>query len=151
MQDNDVRLTQLYVAPTGSKVPNNAPNSADSPLLSFDLIITGERGDRDVLEVRDPHYTLRFDACDLTTCDAAPAVFNGSRGQDFTDTTLWERIPPPSGSTQEDFITIQKFPIVLSADLQRTLSGHIFQYTASLIAGTGNIVSFLVSVPFILV
>ncbi len=148
MQDNDVRLTQLYVAPTGSTVPNNAPNSADSPLPSFDVVITGERGDLDIPPEAGTVYTLRYDACDLTICDAAPAAFNNSVVQDFTNTALWTPIPP--NGAQEDSITIQSFTIDLQG-LQRAVSGHIFQYTASLIAGNGNIVSFLVSEPFILV
>jgi hypothetical protein len=145
MLDDVAQLSQVYVAPTGSKVPNNAPNSADTPLLSFDVVITGERGD----EVRGS-YALRFDACDLTTCERAPAVFNGSVEQSFDNAALWTPIPPPAGSTQEDFITVQTFTISLRG-FERTLRGHIFQYTASLIAADGDLVSFVQSAPFILV
>jgi hypothetical protein len=143
MIDQDVRLSQLYVAPTGSPVPNNAPNSADTPILSFDLIITIERGD----EVRGS-YDLRYDSCDLTTC--SPAPFHATFNQEFDDPKLWKQIPPPLGSTQEDFISVQTYTIPLK-DVERTLSGHILQFTASLVASDGDIASFLVSEPFILV
>jgi hypothetical protein len=140
MRDNDARLSQIYVAPTGSVVPNNSPNSADKPLATFDLIITGEAGDEIVLN--GGKYTLQYTAFDFTAGVIAPAAFNAVLSQNF-GAPLWIQLAGPN----EDYVTQQPFTIKIPAGS----NGHVFQYTASLIAANGDVVSFVESEKFILV
>ena len=94
MLDDAVQLKQIYVAPTGSNVPNNAPNSADKPLPAFDLIITAEAGDGIVNN--GGNYVLRYSAVDLTTGVQAPQAFN---------------VPTPPGFLTQSFATPGRTPV----------------------------------------
>ncbi len=142
MLDNVVQLSKVYVATKGSTVSNTAPNSADKALPTFDLIITGEAGDN-IVATGQP-YVLRYDATDLTDGKKAPPQFSAIVPQNFATANLWKQVP-----SSEDYTTVQAFPITIPQN--PSLSGHVFQYTASLIASKGDVVTFAQSDPFILV
>lgn len=137
MRDNEVRLSQVIVAPTGSTVHNHAPNSADNPLTSFDLIITGEAGDD--INSSGSAYTLSYSAFDITAVSAVPA-YAASLNQNFGGGP-WVQV------TTDDYVTTQVFTL----PRQAALAGHVLQFTATLISLKGDITSFVQSEPFILV
>lgn len=139
MRDTEVRLTSIYVAPTGSPVSSPSPNSEDHPATSFDLIITGEEGDE--IQGNNISYTLSYYAFDFATGASAPVTFNATLAQTTGDVN-WN---PYNGG--EDFYTNQTIPIKVSG----SLTGHVLQYFAVLVAVRGDIVSFVQSEPFVLV
>jgi hypothetical protein len=139
MRDTEVRLTSIYVAPTGSPASSPSPNSEDAPAKTFDLFITGEEGDD--LQGYNIQYTLSYYAFDFATGNLAPAGFNNVLNQS-TGGAEWL---PYNG--REDFFTNQKFPITIIGNL----TGHVLQYFAVLVANRGDIVSFVKSEPFVLV
>jgi hypothetical protein len=139
MEDNVVRITSIYVAPTGSPVPSPTPNSEDAPATSLDLFITGEEGDD--IQSDDIKYQLSYYAMDFGTGNLAGAAFNGVLNQ----TTGGGEWKPYNGG--EDFFTNQKISITIPGGLRF----HVLQYHAVLVAKNGDIVSFAQSEPFVLV
>lgn len=137
MRDNEVRLSQVIVAPMGSTVHNHAPNSADAPLGTFDLIITGEAGD-DINSSSSP-YTMSYTAFDITAVASVPA-FSAALAQNFGDAN-WIAI------NTDDFVTTQTFTLPRDA----AIAGHVIQFTATLVSHEGDITSFVQSEPFMLV
>jgi hypothetical protein len=135
---DDARLSQIFVATTGSSVANDTPNAGNPPATTFDLIITGEAGNSIGNSGRG--YTLSFQAVDLTTGTLAPAPFNNVLAQAFNNLP-WK----PLGAGL-DFVAIQTFSITLPPNVR----GHIFQYTASLITNNSDIISFIKSDQFII-
>jgi len=139
MRDTEVRLTSIYVAPTGSTAPSPSPNSEDAPAKNFDLFITGEEGDE--IHGNDQKYTLSYYAMDFGTGNLATGAFNAVLSQTTGDSN-WK---PYGGG--EDFFTNQKIPITIPGSLR----GHVLQYYAVLVAKNGDVVSFVQSEPFVLV
>jgi len=139
MRDTEVRLTSIYVAPTGSLASSPSPNSEDAPAKNFDLFIRGEEGDE--IQGNDIKYTLSYYAMDFGTGNLAPGAFNGMLNQS-TGGADW--LPYNGG---EDYFTNQKIPITVPGGL----TGHVLQYFAVLVAVRGDIVSFVQSEPFVLV
>jgi hypothetical protein len=139
MEDDVVRLTSIYVAPTGSPVPSPTPNSEDAPATTIDLFITGEEGDN--IQSDDIKYQLSYYAMDFGTGNLAVGAFNGLLNQSTGDAN-W--LPYKAG---EDFFTNQKITITIPGSLRF----HVLQYYAVLVAKNGDIVSFVQSEPFVLV
>jgi len=142
MRDTEVRLTRIYVAPTGSPASSPSPNSEDHPATKFDLIITGEEGDE--IKENNIAYTLSYYAFDFATGASAPGAFNGVLAQKTGDAN-W--LPYNGG---EDFYTNQTIHITIPP-IPPSLTGHVLQYFAVLVANHGDIVSFVLSEPFVLV
>jgi len=124
-----------------SLVVTNAPNS-------FDIIVEAEAGS--VLGTSLAPYQLTLTAFDRTTGDlAAPAAkFTKSVAEAFNPATFGNIGKWPNYES--------KFTVALTAADAKALTGHVLQYTASLIspppgAGASNIVSFRDSEPFILI
>ena len=141
MNANDVMLTAVATAQTGSTIPDIAPNAPAS--ASFDLIIRAAAGS--ALGSSGAPYTLTISAIDLTVVsqgwptqtlhqafDAANGWTSSGNGPDYRCTQT-VTIPVPGGGPGGP------------------LAGHTLQCVASLVSQSAQIASIIHSAPFVLV
>ena len=141
MNANDVMLTAVATAQTGSTIPDIAPNAPAS--ASFDLIIRAAAGS--ALGSSGAPYTLTISAIDLTVVsqgwptqtlhqafDAAHGWELSGAGPDYRCTQT-VAVPVPGGGPGGP------------------LAGHALQCVASLVSQGAQIASIIHSDPFVLV
>jgi hypothetical protein len=139
MDADDARLVRIYTAEANTFLENTTPNAAiPTPAANFDVVIEGQAGS--AKGTSGQNYALRFDAVDLTAGNKH-IPFSGSFAQNFS-TTFWTAIAPGG-----DFRNVTSNNLVVTASEK----GHIFQYTASLVTPNFDVVSFVVSEPFLIV
>jgi hypothetical protein len=142
MNANDARFSQLFVAGNNSKVEDNTPNESGGVAGNdFDLLLKAEAGG--VIGDSGAAYNLFITAYDVTAGTAEPDLnpFAAPNAENFNNANNWLA----SGA---DFVKEQKYDINIGAGVTR---GHVFQYTATLIANNFEVVSILQSNLFILV
>jgi hypothetical protein len=147
MNANDARLSRLFTAETGSKVPDDTPNaSLGAPQTTFDLVLEGEAGNN--VGGTGAPYTLTIACFDWSTGNLADAAMNPAIPAQTFDgnagAVLWKR----SGT---NFVTQQVFRIPTAGNLPATVKGHLFIYTVSLVTQDFNIVSTAQSNLFLIV
>jgi hypothetical protein len=135
---NDAEITAIYVSQTDSPgVQDDAPN-AQNPGGGFQVTLEMVAG----WSLGAEGYTLRISCADLTAMTVAPATMLPAfppATPTFGETPQWVAIPnlyytytatePASGGT----------------------AGHVYQYTVSLVSGSGQVVVIKQSDLFILV
>jgi hypothetical protein len=143
MNVNDCVLTGLWTCQSGTTAEDNAPNAGN--LASFDLLLEGVAGPK-IGNCGRP-YTLSITAIDLTTVTDVSAI--GVPGNPLTQTfgpINWT----PNGINYE---LTQQFAIEVpgGGGPGAPLTGHTFQYVASLVSHDAQIVSIIQSNLFVLV
>ena len=140
MNANDVTLTHLATAQTGSRVHDDAPNAPAGS--GFDLIIAAVAGS--ALGSSGAPYTLTISAIDLTTVS-----------QPWPPQILHQTFDPASGwklsGTGPDYQCAQTIPTTVPGGPGGRLAGHTLQFVASLISPGAQIVAIRQSDPFVLV
>jgi hypothetical protein len=137
---NNATLTALTTTQAGSRVASNAPNAPAA--ASFDLILTAVAGS--ALGSSGAPYTLTISAIDLT------AVTQGwptqTLHQSFDTANGWELT-----GTSPHYQCAQTFPIAVPGGPGGPLAGHTLQCAAALISRGAQIVSIILSEPFVLI
>jgi hypothetical protein len=138
---HDATLTVLAAAPTGSTVPDTAPNAPAAG--AFDLVLGAAAGS--ALGSSGAPYTLTISAIDLT------AVTQG-----WPTRTLHQAFDTANGwtlrGTGPDYQCTQTFAVpVPGGGPGGPLAGHTLQCVASLISQGAQIVAIIHSNPFVLV
>jgi hypothetical protein len=140
MNANDAALTEMITAQAGSRVEDHAPNAPAH--ASFDLVIEGIAGA--AIGGGAAPYKLRISVLDLTTVT-----------QPWADIVLSAAFDPASHWTLSgggpDYEYTQVFSVPVPSGAGGPLSGHVLQYTASLVTTGAQIVSIVQSDPFVLV
>ena len=141
MNANDVMLTAVATAQTGSTIPDIAPNAPAS--ASFDLIIRAAAGS--ALGSSGAPYTLTISAIDLTVVS-----------QGWPTQTLHQAFDAANGwelsGTGPDYRCTQTVPVpVPGGGPGGPLAGHTLQCVASLVSRGAQIASIIHSDPFVLV
>ena len=142
MNANDARFSQLFVAGNNSKVQDDSPNESGGKAgADYDLLVKAEAGG--VLGDSGAAYTLFITAYDVTAGAAASGLnpFAAPNNENFNAANNWV-------ASGDDFVKEEKYDINIPANVTR---GHVFQYTATLIAGNFEVVSIIQSDPFVLV
>ena len=147
MNANDARLSRLFTAETGSKVPDDTPNaSLGAPQTTFDLVLEGEAGNN--VGGTGAPYTLTITCFDWSTGNLADPAMNPTIPAQTFDgngaAVLWKK----SGT---NFLTQQVFRIPAAGALPAGVKGHLFTYTVSLVTQDFNIVSTAQSNLFLIV
>jgi hypothetical protein len=140
----DVQLTGLITAQTGSTVEELAPNAPDPGAPGFDVLITGVAGT--AAGGTSAPYTLKVTAIDLTDVVAATGLDPAIPPQFFNTATGWE----PDGP---NFVYSKAYPVVIpfASPGVHKYAGHVLQYVASLVDANAQTVSIVRSEPFTLV
>jgi hypothetical protein len=141
MNTNDAALAQLITAQNGSTVEDTAPNAPANN--AFDLVVEAVAGNA-VGNSATP-YALQISVLDLTVGNQPWPVIH--LAQAFDAANGWEL----SGGVGPDYECLQTFHVPVPGNAGGPLSGHIFQYTASLVSTNCQIVSIVQSDPFVLV
>jgi hypothetical protein len=142
MNANDARFSQLFVAGNNSKVQDDSPNeSGGAAGNDFDLLLKAEAGG--VLGDSGAAYTLFITAYDVTAGTAEPDLnpFSVPNKENFNAANNWV-------ASGDDFVKEEKYDINVGAGVTR---GHVFQYTATLIADNFEVVAIIQSDLFALV
>jgi len=142
MNANDARFSQLFVAGNDSKVQDDSPNeSGGAAGNDFDLLLKAEAGG--VLGDSGAAYTLFITAYDVTAGTAEPDLnpFAVPNKENFNAANNWV-------ASGDDFVKEEKYDINVGAGVTR---GHVFQYTATLIADNFEVVAIIQSDLFGLV
>jgi hypothetical protein len=142
MNANDARFSQLFVAGNNSKVQDDSPNeSGGAAGNDFDLLLKAEAGG--VLGDSGAAYTLFITAYDVTAGTAEPDLnpFAVPNKENFNAANNWV-------ASGDDFVKEEKYDINVGAGVTR---GHVFQYTATLIADNFEVVAIIQSDLFVLV
>jgi hypothetical protein len=142
MNANDARFSQLFVAGNNSKVQDDSPNeSGGAAGNDFDLLLKAEAGG--VLGDSGAAYTLFITAYDVTAGTAEPDLnpFAVPNKENFNAANNWV-------ASGDDFVKEEKYDINVGAGVTR---GHVFQYTATLIADNFEVVAIIQSDLFALV
>jgi hypothetical protein len=142
MNANDARFSQLFVAGNNSKVQDDSPNeSGGAAGNDFDLLLKAEAGG--VLGDSGAAYTLFITAYDVTAGTAEPDLnpFAVPNKENFNAANNWV-------ASGDDFVKEEKYDINVGAGVTR---GHVFQYTATLIADNFEVVAIIQSDLFGLV
>jgi hypothetical protein len=144
MNANDARFSQLFVAANGSKVEDNSPNESGGTAGDvFDLLLKAEAGG--VIGDSGATYKLFITAFDLTagTAELTLNPFAAPQDESFNNVAPgnWQ----PSG---DDYVKEETYDITIDPGVIR---GHVYQYTATLIANNHEIVSIIQSNLFVLV
>jgi hypothetical protein len=142
MNANDARFSQLFVAGNDSKVQDDSPNeSGGAAGNDFDLLLKAEAGG--VLGDSGAAYTLFITAYDVTAGTAEPDLnpFAVPNKENFNAANNWV-------ASGDDFVKEEKYDINVGAGVTR---GHVFQYTATLIADNFEVVAIIQSDLFVLV
>jgi hypothetical protein len=142
MNANDARFSQLFVAGNDSKVQDDSPNeSGGAAGNDFDLLLKAEAGG--VLGDSGAAYTLFITAYDVTAGTAEPDLnpFAVPNKENFNAANNWV-------ASGDDFVKEEKYDINVGAGVTR---GHVFQYTATLIADNFEVVAIIQSDLFALV
>ena len=140
MNANDVTLTGLATAQSGSMVAGNVPNAPASG--NFDLVLEAAAGS--ALGSSGTPYTLTISGIDLTTVS-----------QPWPPRTLHQAFDAADGwqlsGAGPDYQCTQTFPVAVPGDgLGGPLAGHTLQFVASLISDGAQIAFIIQSNPFIL-
>jgi hypothetical protein len=137
---NDAKITSVYVNALGSvaDIQDDAPN-ASTPGSQFDVTVEMVAG----MGLNTQLYTLSTSCTDITDTTAAPAVLLpgsplNSTTVKFGDTPEWKQI------SALYMVFNNSLPVGPG------VAGHVYQYTAALYNGTGQVVSIKQSEPFIL-
>jgi hypothetical protein len=144
MNANDARLSQLFVAANNSRVQDDSPNESGGVAgNNYDLLLRGEAGG--VLGDSGASYTLSITAYDVTAGAAEPDLdpFASPQNENFNNAA-----PGNWQASGADFVKDEKYDITVGAGVTR---GHVFRYTAALIATNNEVVSIIESDPFVLV
>ena len=136
---NDAKITSLYVNAAGavSDIADDAPNAPNGGAFDVTLEMVAGAG-------LNGAYTLHTTCTDVTASGPAPAslrpggVLNASTDT-FGSAANWKS-PSPLYNTFNHSETVTPAAGV---------SGHVYQYTAALFTGNGQIVSIRRSDPFI--
>ncbi len=144
MNANDARFSQLFVAANNSRVQDDSPNESGGQAGNdYDLLLKAEAGG--VIGDSGAAYKLFITAYDVTAGTAEPGLnpFAAPNNENFNNVAPgnWQ----PSG---DDFVKEEKYDIAIPGTVTR---GHVFQYTATLIANNFEIVSIIQSDLFVLV
>jgi hypothetical protein len=143
MNANDARFSQLFVAGDGSRVQDDTPNESGGTAGNvYDLLLKAEAGG--TLGDSGASYKLFITAFDVTAGTAADVSLNpfGSpESENFNAGDNWN-------ASGDDFVKEQKYDITIANVVPR---GHVFQYTATLIADNFEVVSIIQSDLFVLV
>jgi hypothetical protein len=142
MNANDAALTQLSTAQTGSTVDDTSPNAPANP--GFAVVVEGVAGS--AVGNSSTPYTLQVSVMDLTAVNQPWAVIKEAEA--FNTANGWKL----SNGVGPDYEYSQSFPVAIPGWVPGgPLSGHIFQYTASLVTTNAQIVTIVQSDPFVLV
>lgn len=143
MNANDARVSQLFVAANNSKVQDDSPNeSGGAAGNDFDLLLKAEAGG--VIGDSGAAYNLFITAFDVTAGTAAPAGLNpfaAPNNENFDNAFNWL-------ASGDDFVKEEKYDIAIPGAVVR---GHVFQYTATLIADNFEVIAIIQSDLFVLV
>jgi hypothetical protein len=143
MNANDARISQLYVAADNSMVQDDTPNESGGKKVDFyDLLLKAEAGG--VLGDSGAAYNLFITAYDVTAGTAADVSLNpfaAPNDENFDGGDNWV-------ASGDDFVKEEKYDINIGAGVTR---GHVFQYTATLIADNFEVISIVQSDLFVLV
>jgi hypothetical protein len=144
MNANDARFSQLFVAANNSKVEDDTPNESGGLAGNdYDLLLKAEAGG--VIGDSGASYKLFITAYDVTAGTAEPDLnpFAAPNAENFNSVAPgnWQK----SG---DDFVKEEKYDITIGAGVTR---GHVFQYTATLVADNFEVVDIIQSKLFILV
>jgi hypothetical protein len=141
MNFNDAEITSLYVSVAGTPIDieNDAPNAPAGGKYNVTLEMVAGAG-------LAGGYTLDISCSDLTLTAPAPPVLKP--GAPLNGPGTFGASPPwksagPLANVFNETVTVGPEP---AAD-----KGHVFQYTASLVSGNGQVVSIKQSDPFVLV
>jgi len=142
MNANDARFSQLFVAGDGSRVEDDSPNESGGVAgNNYDLLLKTEAGG--VLGDSGAAYDLFITAYDVTAGTAADASLNpfaAPNNENFNAANNWV-------ASGDDFVKEEKYDIAIGAGVTR---GHVFQYTATLIADNFEVVDIIQSRLFVL-
>lgn len=133
---NDAEITRLFVSHPGSTVEDDTPNAPTGGQFSVNIeMIAGPA-------LQTETYTLTWGCNDITLGQPAPAVFTATA--------------PPSGKFDQAPWTLDPSGLFWKDEEQGTVNlavgagkGHLYQYSATLVTGNGQVVSYAQSDPFI--
>lgn len=137
---NDGEITSIFVSQTASpSVEDDAPNSP-TPSGQYDVTVEMAAGNG----LASGNYTLTITCADLSAMTQAPASLIP------TTITAVNEIGPAAWTKVGNYWTFDQTQTVnTTAPLGG--GGHVYQYTASLVSKSGEVVSIKQSDPFILV
>jgi hypothetical protein len=143
MNANDARLTQLFVAVTGSQTQDDSPNETGGvPGDFFDLLLRGEAGE--VIGGSNGDYNLSITAFNVSKGVAEPLL------NPITNPQLEEFKNAAPGNWApfgDDFIKQETYNITIDPAVPR---GDVYQYTAQLVTVNFEVIVIIQSALFIL-
>jgi hypothetical protein len=137
---NDAAITDIFVGETASwQIENDAPNS---PTASGEFNVTVEMVAGFGLD--SGGYTLTVSCADVTSTASVPSLAPGAplNGADTFGSASWTKVG--------NYLTFEQTQTVNNG-AGAVGGNHVYQYTATLVSGNGNVVSSLQSALFTLV
>ena len=133
---NDATITRLFVSQVGSTVADDAPNAPNMGNFAANIEMTAGTA------LQSEAYTVTWGCTDITLGVAAPGLIPATLGGPGNfDVAPWTK--DPSGLF---WVYQQQATITRPGPGGQ---GHLYQYSATLVTANGQVASYSVSDPFL--
>jgi hypothetical protein len=133
---NSAEITRLFVSQVGSTVEDDTPNAPN--MLNFCANIEMAAG----TALQSEGYTVTWGCTDITLGAAAPGLIPATLGGNGSfDVAPWTKDPSGLFWVYEQQATVTR--------PGASGRGHLYQYSATLVTGNGQVASYSVSDPFL--
>ena len=132
---NDALITRLFTSQTGSTIEDTTPNAPNEGDFCVNIEMAAGTGLQSVA------YTLIWGCNDITLGAKAPGMVPTTLGNGQFDVAPWTKDPSGLFWKYEEQATVTR-PAAAG-------QGHIYQYSATLTNANGQVASYALSDPFV--
>jgi hypothetical protein len=132
---NDALITRLFTSQLGSTVEDDTPNAPNESNFCVNIEMAAGTG------LQSAGYTLTVGCNDITLGVPAPGLVPAWTANGTFDVAPWTKDPSGMFWVYEQQATVTR-PGAAG-------QGHLYQYSATLVTGNGQVASFTIGDPFL--